>query len=65
MLQVLAAEREVGKGEGVVGRPRDFRTLVQDTLKLCIQRSPHDLQRGSECNFTPSAVCKGEQALLQ
>lgn len=32
MLQVLAAEGKVGKGECVVGRPRDCRTLVQDTL---------------------------------
>lgn len=50
MLQVLAAEREVGKGECVVGRPRDFRTLVQDTLNSASKGLPMTYKGG------PSAI---------
>lgn len=58
MLQVPTAEGKVDMGECVVGRPRDLRTLVQGTLNSApgnFQRSPHNLQRGSGCDFKPCA----------
>lgn len=46
MLQVLAAEGKVGKGERVVRRPRDFRTLVQDTLNSASKSLPMTYKGG-------------------